>query len=171
MESESDNKINFLDVTIMKPNDKLTLNVYIKPTTTDSITANDSCHPTVHKLAAVRYLTNRMKLYNLSTTNKEKERRIVKQNNKNDVSALNFPSKLRNKNKPTGSKWAKFFYICKETKYITKLFKDSSVNVTFTTRNTINNLLSIKPRTYQNKFENSGVYQQTFPNCKMEYVG
>jgi len=55
--------------------------------------------------------------------------------------------------------------------YIIKLFKDSSVNVTFTTRNTINNLLSIKPRTYQNKLENSAVHRLTCPDCKMEYVG
>jgi hypothetical protein len=75
MESEIDNKINFLDVTIMKSH-KLTFNVYRKPTT-DSIIPNDSSQPTEHKLAAIRYLTNRMNTYSLSTANKEKERRII----------------------------------------------------------------------------------------------
>ena len=121
----------------------------------------------------LRYLTNRMNTYSLSTANKEKERIIkhILQNNKYDVSTLHIPSKCWSKNKPTGSKWAKSIYISNETMYIIKLFKDSSVNVTFTTRNTINNLLSIKPRTYQNKLENSAVYWLTCPDCKMEYVG
>ena len=54
MESEINNKINFLVVTIMKNHDKLTFNIYRKPTTTDSIIPNDSCHPTERKLSAIK---------------------------------------------------------------------------------------------------------------------
>jgi len=54
MESEINNKINFLVVTIMKNHDKLTFNIYRKPTKTNSIIPNDSCHPTEHKLAAIK---------------------------------------------------------------------------------------------------------------------
>jgi len=35
--------------------------IYRKPTTTDIIIPNDSCHPKEHKTAAVRYYYNRMK--------------------------------------------------------------------------------------------------------------
>jgi len=43
----------------------------------------------------LRYLTNRMNTYSLSTANKEKERIIkhILQNNKYDVSTLHIPSK------------------------------------------------------------------------------
>jgi len=74
MERETNNRINFLDITITKEHDKLTFDIYRKPTTTDSIIQYDSCHPTEHKLAAVRYLTNRMNTCHLNTANKEKEK-------------------------------------------------------------------------------------------------
>ena len=59
-EKETENKLNFLDITIAKEQDKLTFDIYRKPTTTDSIIPGDSCYPIEHKMAAVRYLTNRM---------------------------------------------------------------------------------------------------------------
>jgi hypothetical protein len=106
--------------------------------------------------------------------NKEKQRRVIKHilhNNKYDVSKLNKPTKTKSKKKPTGSKWAKFTYVGKETKLITKLFKDSSVNITFTTQNAINKLLSTKPHPNRNKFENNGISELTCPECEMKYVG
>jgi hypothetical protein len=78
IEKERENMINFLDITIEKEQDKLIFYVYRKPTATDSIIPSDSCHPTEHKMAAVRYLTNRMNKYHLSTDNKDKERKIIK---------------------------------------------------------------------------------------------
>jgi hypothetical protein len=68
-------------------------------------------------------------------------------------------------------KWAKFTYIGKETKFITKLFKDTSVNITYTAKQTIRKLLSQKPKPTIDKFSNSGVYQLTCPNCRMKYIG
>jgi len=63
-------------------------------------------------------------------------------------------------------------YVCwKGTKFITKLLKNSSVNVSYTTHNTIGKLLSLQSNTNQNKFDGSGVYQLTCPDCKMKYVG
>jgi hypothetical protein len=57
MEEEFENKINFLDITISKNENNIQFNTYRKPSTTDIITQNASCHPPEHKLAAVRYLT------------------------------------------------------------------------------------------------------------------
>jgi hypothetical protein len=45
----------------------------MKPNTTDSIIPNGSCHPQEHKLAAIRYMTNRMNIYSLKAANKEKK--------------------------------------------------------------------------------------------------
>ena len=49
-----------MDITIEKVQDKLIYDIYRNPTTTDSIIPCDSCQPTEHKTAAVKYLTNRM---------------------------------------------------------------------------------------------------------------
>ena len=145
IEKERENTITFLDITIEKEHDKLIFDTYRKPTTTDSIIPCDSCHPTEHKMAAVRYLTNRMNKYYLSTASKDKERKIIKhilQENKYDTSIIDINPKTKNSKKKTGTKWAKFTYAGKETKFITKLLKNSSMNVSYTTRNTIGRLLS-----------------------------
>ena len=64
-------------------------------------------------------------------------------------------------------------YIGKETKFITKLFKGSSVKVTYTTNNSVGKDLVPKPTHAQtnNEFEKSGVYQLTCPDCDMRYIG
>ena len=45
LEKETDNQINFMDITIRNSNNKLSFSVYRKPTATDLIIPNDSCHP------------------------------------------------------------------------------------------------------------------------------
>jgi hypothetical protein len=52
LEKEENNKINFLDITIAKDYDGLSLEIYRKPTTANVIIPNDSCHPREHKTAA-----------------------------------------------------------------------------------------------------------------------
>jgi hypothetical protein len=41
---ETNNKLNYLDITINNKHNTLTFNIYRKPTTTDLIIHNDSCH-------------------------------------------------------------------------------------------------------------------------------
>jgi len=53
-------KLNFLDISIIKATDKISFDIYRKQTTSDIIIPNDSCHPTEQKLAAIRYFTNRI---------------------------------------------------------------------------------------------------------------
>jgi hypothetical protein len=60
IEEEKGYKINPLDIIILKETDNLSFYIYRKPTTTDTIISVDSCHPQEHKLAAIRYLANRM---------------------------------------------------------------------------------------------------------------
>ena len=68
-------------------------------------------------------------------------------------------------------KWAKFTYIGKETRFITKLFKNTDVKVTFTTDNPVERRLATKHGTDQSKCDKSGIYQLTCPDCKMKYTG
>jgi hypothetical protein len=176
IEKETDNDINFLDITTLKEAENLSFDTYRKPTTTDTIILNDSCHPLEHKLAAINYLANRMETYNLNSINKEKGNSTIKQilyNNKHDISILNRFTTTGNKNKHNTSKTkrAKFTYIGKETTFITKLFNNTSLKNTFTTQNTIGKLLSIKQNPNQEKFDKGGVYQLTCPDCNMKYIG
>jgi len=77
IEEGQDNHIHFLDITITKNPKDLSFGIYRKPTTTDIIIPKDSCHPNEHKTAAIRYYRNRLETYQLTSTNKEKEKEIV----------------------------------------------------------------------------------------------
>jgi hypothetical protein len=67
--------------------------------------------------------------------------------------------------------WVKFTYIGKETRAITKAFRNTNVNITFSTNNTINNLLTAGHHTTKGKYDNSGIYQLTCPTCRKKYIG
>ena len=68
MEEEINNSINFLDITIYKTNQNISFNTYRKPTATDTTIPNESCHPHEHKMAANRYLANRIVSYPMNDT-------------------------------------------------------------------------------------------------------
>jgi hypothetical protein len=83
----------------------LHINVYRKPTTTDAIIPQDSCHPQEHKLAAARHFINRILTYNIDSIDKQTELSTVKQillNNKYNVSAT-ISSLMKEKNQPISS--------------------------------------------------------------------
>jgi hypothetical protein len=76
IETQTDNKLNCLDITIENKDNTFTFDIYIKPTTTDLIIHNDSCHPSEHKHSAIRYMINRMNTYHIPTDKKHKETQI-----------------------------------------------------------------------------------------------
>ena len=45
METETDNKINFLDIIVKKDKNSFSFNIFRKPTATDIVIPKDSCHP------------------------------------------------------------------------------------------------------------------------------
>jgi len=91
-------------------------------------------------------------------------------NKKYYVSVLDRIKRTQHKTKHNTNKWAKFVYIGKE-KNITKLFKETSVKLAFTTKNTISNYLSLKQNQNLKQFEKSGNYQLNCSDCNMKYVG
>jgi hypothetical protein len=64
-ETETDNKQNYLDITIHRTPSDLKTAIYIKPTFTDAIIPHNSNHLPTHKFAAVKYLYNRLDKYHL----------------------------------------------------------------------------------------------------------
>jgi hypothetical protein len=79
LEQESNNTINYLDISIVRKDEKLEFNIYRKPTTTSTVIHASSCHPIEHKKMAFNYLLNRIDKYPLSLENKKTELNVIKQ--------------------------------------------------------------------------------------------
>ena len=116
-------------------------------------------------MAAIRYLQNRMISYQLAPENLEKERNTILQilnNNKYDTSILQaLDTKKGNKHREEKTKWAKFTYTGRETRAVTKVFRNTNVKVTFGTDNSIEKLLITRHEHTRNRYDNSGIYQLT----------
>jgi hypothetical protein len=100
-----------------------------------------SCHPPEHKAATINFLTNRRDSYSLGKQDREREHHRT--NTRQQQVWHHRPPKIhRHTHIHTHTtKWAKFTYIGKETKHITKLFKNTTVKIAYTTHNTISKLL------------------------------
>jgi len=176
LERERDGKLHFLDLTITKGASELTFEIFRKPTTTDTIIPKDSCHPLEQKFAAIRYFANRIHTYNLNHLQKQKETDIVKQiihNNKYDTSFLNRIGKNTkqrqgHEEEHQNQRWVKFTYVGRETRYITKHFKNTSLKVAYTTNNNVGKLLEIQKAQKPNKFDKNEV---DVPDIPQKYVG
>jgi hypothetical protein len=90
------NTLNFLDTTIHKTQDGITISIYRKPTFTDAIIPYTSNHPPQHKYAAVRFLYNRLNTYQLQTEDYKQEENLIH----NILHNNSFPITTRNNNPP-----------------------------------------------------------------------
>jgi hypothetical protein len=113
--------------------------------------------------------------YQLDPENMEKEHHTILQilnSNKYDTSILRkLNTKKGYKHKEEKSKWVKFTYAGRETRAITKIFKNTINKVTFGTDNTIGKLLTTRHEYTRSKYDNSRIYQLTCPTCSMKYTG
>jgi hypothetical protein len=177
MEQETLNKISHLDLTIIKEHNRLTFNIYRKPTTTDSIIPNDSYHPNEHKKSAIKYLINRINTYPLTHTNRKHELTLISGILKNGYQQQ-LTTKLPPKKNPQTTqnaqnektKWATFTYFSPETQTITNLFRNTNIKVAYKTTNTTGHLL--KPKNPSEDIYNmSGIYQLQCDECPLKYIG
>jgi hypothetical protein len=70
---EKDTTINFLDLLIYRTNVGIEIEIYRKPTTTETVIHFTSNHPYEHKIAAFRFQLTRMQRLQLNLQNKQKE--------------------------------------------------------------------------------------------------
>jgi hypothetical protein len=140
-----------------------------KPTHTDIIVPNDSCHP-----SAIKYLINRVNTCSITKEAKKKEITIIHnilRNNKYDNKTLNMAHQKPQKQKENTDiqqlkeKWATFTYHRK----LTQLCKDTHIKIAFKTKNPIQNTL--KPYIQKDKYEKNGVYQMKCTSCPKKYIG
>jgi len=176
LEREVDNKLNFLDISIIKTADRISSDIYRKPATSDVIIPNDSCHPQEQKMAAIRYFQNRINTYDINDTRKHVELDKIKQiihNNRYDTSILDKVNHAKPKHKHDNQKekWAKFTYVGRETGQINKLFTNTKLKVAGTTNNNLGKLLHNNVTEKTDKYGKSGVYQLNCPTCNKKYIG
>jgi hypothetical protein len=87
---EISNQINFLDLLIIRKESTIEIDIYRKPTTTDTTINFLSNHPMEHKLAAYRYYLSCTNSLPLSNLRKQKEWNTIQYIAKTN----NFPSKI-----------------------------------------------------------------------------
>jgi len=181
---ETNDKFNFLDLSITRKPTSLELDIYCKPTATDTTINFLSNHPLEHKLAAYRVFINRMLSLPLNEV-RHKEWRSIRQtahNNNNIPIHLtklrhNIQKKLDQPHFPTASTqdtiWATFTHSSPHLRKITNLFKNTNVEVTFKSSNTIPQLTKPHTRTIPSPtpHDMSGIYSLTWNTCKQAYVG
>jgi hypothetical protein len=76
-ETEQNNSINYLDLSIHRTPHNVRIAINRKPTFTDTIIPYSSNHPPQHKYAAVRYLYNRLHTYQLQQDDYNHEENMI----------------------------------------------------------------------------------------------
>jgi hypothetical protein len=174
-ETESDNRINFLDITLHRTPTNWVISIHRKPTFTDTIIPYTLNHSAQHKFSSIRFLYNRLSTYHLQDDEYKEEEDTIH----GILSNNGFPihthkprhtSTLVKETSTTTHKWASFTYIGKETTFITNLLKKTDLKVASRTNNTIQRLLmpQLQP---PDKYARSRVYKLICPNCNKAYVG
>ena len=69
LETEINNTINYLDITIKRNNHNLQFSIFRKSTTSKLSINNNSCHPEQHKIANFRFLLHRLNTIPMSKKN------------------------------------------------------------------------------------------------------
>ena len=180
MGSPISSNINYLDLTIHRHNNNLSLGIYRKPTLTDITIHFTSNHPLEQKLAAFIFYINRMITPPITEQAKQREWNTILTIAKNNGFPLHIIHNLRNKliaktqqtlftQTQQKKKWIKYTYHIPLIHKITKLFRHTNINIAFRDTNTIYKQLSNK--IIQNKISSSGIYKLKCNTCNNSYVG
>jgi len=188
VEEETNNKLNYLDLTISKTTTKLEFSIYRKPTQTNLIIPNSSNHPPQQKMAAFNSLIYRMLRLPLNDTNKAIEREIIQQIATDNGYSIKTINKLENKIKqklnnqviPTSQQntnnqktktnpYTTFTYYGPINHKLTKIFKNAGLKISYNTNNIIFN--KITPKLNIEDTKRNGVYKIQCPQCNKFYVG
>lgn len=184
-EVEQNNQINFLDLTISRQNaNKLSFNIYRKPTFSDATIPADSSHPFSHKIAAYRSMVNRAFSIPLSKENLNNEIDIIKEiatNNGFTIDIINnlvtqkyreitvskiYPRIKENSDK----KFVSLTYFGPLSEKISYVISKDNLRVAYKPSQKISNLFyNAKQKTDKNK--KSGVYKLSCEECNSCYIG
>lgn len=184
LEKEQDKSLNFLDLTITRTSNRHTFQIYRKPTHTDTVIPQSSCHPWQHKLAAFYCYIHRLLTVPLSLNDYQKELSIIYQ-----IAITNGYSKqlidkiiVRKRTsmvnrllyavppERTQKVRSSIAYVGPVSDKISRTLRRSEVNVAFRTGNSLKrNLCNQKEKL--DRHRQSGVYKITCPECNSVYIG
>jgi hypothetical protein len=103
-----------------------------------------------------------MNNYQLPPDKTQKDINLIQQilNNNGYNTPIGKPTSSNQEHKPNTEKrqWSRFTYAGKETSAISKVFKNTTIRVTYSTNNTLKKLLTKKHHPHKNKYDNSGIY-------------
>ena len=179
LETEENKIINFLDIKIIRNENKLEFGVYRKPTQTDLVIPRESNHPMSYKLSAFRSMAHRLLTYNLSTQEFLKEKRIIRQiayNNGYDLDVIDniirkTKAKLLNSVEKPINKFVPMGYISKLSENMGHILRKAEYYPGYKVR---------KPHLFDtsrqqiDKENSSGVYMvecDKNAGCELKYVG
>lgn len=175
----------FLDIKLKPVGNKICINVFRKPTTTERFITNDSYSPQSHKMAAFNSMVHRMCSLPLSTSNFMQElnciKRIADINGyfKSDIDILvnKHSRNIRNcqlttfyRNKKEDLKWIKFNFEPQITNKLNTIFKKQKIGLGFTSENKIKNILG-NPKDKIPTNNKSGIYELKCGDCNATYIG
>ena len=179
---EENNNISFLDLLITKENNRLSINIYRKPTATDTTIHYRSNHPMQYKLAAYRFMFNRLYSLPLSQDQKNQEINtivhIAKQNGYPIKLIEHLNTKIRNKKKEPkndlhtqdSKKWIIFGYYSHNIRKLTNIFRNTPLQITYRAYNTIKSVINPHIQTHD-EYTNSGIYSLRCNTCHTYYIG
>jgi len=178
---ESNSYINFLDLTIIRRSTHIEIDIYRKPTTTDTTIHFTSIHPNEHKFAAYRYHIERMLNLPLKTVQQKREwstiLHIAQRNGFPPTVIHKLRHQVEHKTKHTtphnskNKKWATFTYISSQIRMVTNIFRNTNIRIAYKCHNTIANLIK-PPRDHHTPPHSKwGIYQLTCNTCNLLYVG
>ena len=162
----------------------MAIDIYRKPTTTNTTINFLSNHPLEQKLAAYRLLISRMLTLPLKKEQRQEEWKKILQivHNNNSPSNLLIRLKQRIQQRATqpqpptttgiDAHWATFTYTSPQIRKITNLFKPTNKKIAFKCNNTISQLSKPVTKTLApTSHDRSGIYSLTRNTCKQAYVG
>jgi hypothetical protein len=185
LELENLNKINFLDVTVEKTNNKLDFSIFRKPTTSSQTIHAMSYHPYSQKFAAYNSMVHRLLNMPLSLENYNKEVRIIKHIALDNGYKTEMINKLIWKHKNKNIRLNNTLDSNQDKKYVCVEFSDNiqyglnkildrqGVRLAFRTTNRTRNLLKncANSRPSCDKSESTGVYKIGCNKCECFYIG
>lgn len=192
-ESEMDNKINFLDITIEKIGGKLDFSIYRKPTTSSCIIHQLSNHPIEQKMASFQAYFHRLENIPMSEVNYNRELGIIYQLGEEngyksrDICNLHYQIK-RIKKKELQDKlheinlvpfdkskkdlsFRKFLFNHPYSYRFKKACNKVNINLGFNTNNKLKMNLHNVNKNNRGKLLESGIYRLNCGSCEGFYIG
>jgi len=174
--------IDYLDLTISRKHKILEVDIYKKPTTTDTTINFMSNHPIEQKMAAYRFYITRMHSIPLEPNIKQKEWQTIQSIARNN----NFPQHLlqklnrkihnktdhtSNRNKDNKRTWATLTYHSPQIRKVTDLFRNTKIGIAFKATAPLQQLIRPITLNLKSDYEKSGIYKITCKTCHKSYVG